>query len=73
MLKKPCTTHTHHKFVNTTPKPRATKNSSGDCVAVFPPLLDEELVADADEVSVVAGIVVDVASRATTFSTSTII
>lgn len=66
-----CAVQAYHKFVKTTPKPRATKNSNGDCVAVFPPLLDEELAADADEVSVEEGLV-DVASRATTFATSTI-
>lgn len=29
---------TYHRFVNTTPNPRATKNNSGDCE--FPPLSD---------------------------------
>lgn len=29
---------TYHRFVKTTPKPRATKNSSGELVGLPPPL-----------------------------------
>ena len=31
------TNPTHHRFVNTTPKPKATKNSSGELVGPPPP------------------------------------
>lgn len=38
--------YTYHKFVNTTPKPRATKKSSGELLPLFP-LLSPESVDEA--------------------------
>ena len=35
---------THHRFVNTTPNPSATKNNNGELVGPFPPLDAGELV-----------------------------
>ena len=73
----------YHKFVKTTPKPRATKNSRGDCVVLLPPLepapvddaVSAELVVDSERVGVGVSVVVCVSStlRATTFTISTII
>jgi hypothetical protein len=48
---------TYHRFVKTTPKPRATKNSKGELVALFepepPPLLPAVVVAALTEADVV--------------------
>lgn len=37
--------HLYHKFVKTTPKPRATKNRRGELVGPLPPLDEPEVVA----------------------------
>jgi hypothetical protein len=66
--------------VNTTPKPRATKNSRGDCDAVLLELfafadVDEaasvELVGDGMGVGVLVVVCVPSTLRATTFNNST--
>jgi hypothetical protein len=64
--------------VKTTPKPRATKNSRGDCVVELPVELDGD--ADAESVELVAdetvagvGVLVVCVPRATIFTISTII
>jgi hypothetical protein len=70
--------------VKTTPKPRATKNSRGDCVVVLPLLLElaavddaasDEFVVDAESGAVSVLVIVCVLSkpRATTFTISTMI
>jgi hypothetical protein len=74
----------YHKFVKTTPKPRATKNSRGDCVVELLPLLELEAVDEAasvelavdvksEGVGVFAVVCVPSEPRATIFIISTII
>lgn len=53
--------HTYHKFVNTTPKPNATKNSSGELVGPPPPPFEPPPPLD-DGVGPGAGIPVEVAA-----------
>jgi len=42
-MESPARLWAHHRFVKTTPKPRATKNSNGELVVLFPPLDGVEL------------------------------
>jgi hypothetical protein len=46
----------YHKFVKTTPKPRATKNRRGELVGPLPPLDEPVVVAAGSAVDVVADI-----------------
>lgn len=58
------TVSTNHKLVNTTPKPKATKNSKGELVGPFDPPLPEvveDIVApEVVDVGVVRGVGVGV-------------
>jgi hypothetical protein len=71
----------YHRFVKTTPKPRATKNSRGDCVVellllAFADVEAEasvELVVDAMGVGVLVVVCVPSKPRAIIFTISTMI
>lgn len=73
----------YHKFVKTTPKPRATKNSKGDCVVELLELLlafadaeaaeSVELVVNVMGVGALVVVCVPSKPRATIFTISTMI
>lgn len=46
----------YHKFVKTTPKPRATKNRRGELVGPLPPLEEPVLVAAGREAAALGAV-----------------
>jgi hypothetical protein len=53
--------HGYHKFVKTTPKPKATKNRRGELVGPLPPPEEPVLVGEAESEAAALGAVVVVA------------